>query len=238
MTHPEDLGALLGRALSATDPEGALRAITELRARLHELEGDQAGRCLQEGLTWKQIAAALGISRQAAHQRHRGTTTATKRKHAPINSVLVTGQARLAVRLARQEARRLGSALVGTEHVLLGVLRSGEHGAARVLRDLGLTLDEARVAAQPTLVAADAPQGSDADRTMTDYARSVLEQSLREAVDRGQGYIGVEHLLLALLREEDGGAARTLRELRIDPDEVRRRLAGAPEDQAGAGRAA
>lgn len=238
MPLPDELAGLLGRATGAAHPEDALRAIVELRGRLHELEGEQAGRWLQRGATWKQIAGALGISRQAAHQRHRGSPTTTRRRHAPMSSVLVTGQARLAVRLARHEARMLGAGLVGTEHVLLGVVRSREHRAARVLDELGFSLDDARAAAQPTLVADGPAKGSASDRTMTRYARSVLEQSLREAVGRGEGYIGVEHLLLALLREEHGGAARTLREMGIDPDEVRRRLAGPSDGYAGAERAA
>src|SRR6185312_984133 len=134
--------------------------------------------------------------------------------------------ARMAVRLGRQEARAMGSDVVGSEHLLLGVLRSGGHQAARVLNDLGVTLDDARAASQPTLVDGKAhvePAGKDG---ISGYARSVLEQSLREAIARGEGYIGVEHLLLALLREDVGGAARTLSELGVDADVVRERLAG------------
>ena len=120
----------------------------------------------------------------------------------------------------------MGSDVVGSEHLLLGVLRSGGHQAARVLNDLGVTLDDARAASQPTLVDGQGhaePVGKDG---ISGYARSVLEQSLREAMARGEGYIGVEHLLLALLREEVGGAARTLAELGVDADGVRERLAG------------
>src|SRR6185312_2247386 len=132
--------------------------------------------------------------------------------------------ARMAVRLGRQEARAMGSDVVGSEHLLLGVLRSGGHQAARVLNDLGVTLDDARAASQPTLVDGKAhvkPAGKDG---ISGYARSVLAQSLREAIARGEGYIGVEHLLLALLREDVGGAARTLSELGVDADEVRARI--------------
>ena len=118
----------------------------------------------------------------------------------------------------------MGSDQVGSEHLLLGILRSGDHRATRVLTDLGVTIDAARAAAQPTLVdgrSYEEPPGKDG---ISAYARSVLEQSLREAVSRGEGYIGVEHLLLALLREDQGGAARTLAGLGIDPRVVRERL--------------
>jgi ATP-dependent Clp protease ATP-binding subunit ClpC len=151
-----------------------------------------------------------------------------------MRTVLVTAPARMAVRLGRQEARAMGSDIVGSEHLLLGILRSGGARASRVLRDLGVSLDDARAAAQPTLIegrAHEEPAGKDG---ISAYARSVLEQSLREAVARGEGYIGVEHLLLALLREDAGGAARTLAELGVDPDVVRERLACAPHGPSAA----
>jgi hypothetical protein len=98
-----------------------------------------------------------------------------------------------------------------------------------------VSLDDARIAAQPTLVDGRPPDASGKDGSkdeskdgISTYARSVLEQSLREAVARGEAFIGPEHVLLALLREDVGGAARTLSQLGIDPDTVRRRLAVAP----------
>jgi ATP-dependent Clp protease ATP-binding subunit ClpC len=130
----------------------------------------------------------------------------------------------MAVRLARQEARAMGSSIVGTEHLLLGVMRSGDHRAARLLRELGISVDDARAAAQPTLIDGE-PRGEPAGKDgFSTYARSVLEQSLREAVARGDAHIGPEHLLLALLRDDSGGAARTIGELGIDPDALRERL--------------
>ena len=120
----------------------------------------------------------------------------------------------------------MGSDVVGSEHLLLGILRCGDQRAARVLAEMGVAIEDARIAAQPTLIDGQGhsePAGKDG---ISAYARSVLEQSLREAIARGEGHIGVEHLLLALLREEVGGAARTLAELGVDPDVVRERLAG------------
>jgi hypothetical protein len=221
------LGDLLRRAVGADDPDDALRAITVLRGELDRLERDHVACARVAGSAWSAIADALGITRQAAQKRHRGAAPSQTSGPAPIRTVLVTAPARMAVRLGRQEARALGSHVVGSEHLLLGVLRSGDHQAAKVLRDLGVSLDDARSAAQPTLVDGQPtePAGKDG---ISAYARSVLEQSLREAVARGEGFIGPEHLLLALLREDVGGAARTLSELGIDPDVVRRRLACAP----------
>jgi hypothetical protein len=227
-TGDRHLGDLLRRAVSPEDPDEALRAITVLRGELDRLERDAVACARVAGESWSTIAGALSITRQAAQKRHRGATPAPNAAPAPMRTVLVTAPARMAVRLGRQEARAMGSDIVGSEHLLLGILRSGGHQAARVLNALGVSLEDARAAAQPTLVDGKGhtePAGKDGIST---YARSVLEQSLREAIARGEGYIGVEHLLLALLREDVGGAARTLSELGVDPDAVRRRLACAP----------
>lgn len=224
-----DLADLLRRAVDTDDPDDALRAITVLRAELDRLERDAVSCARVAGSSWSSIADALSITRQAAQKRHRGATAArTTSAPAPMRTVLVTAPARMAVRLGRQEARAMGSALVGSEHLLLGILRSGDERAVKVLEDLGVTFDDARAAAQTTLVGGQPqlePPGKDG---ISSYARSVLEQSLREAVARGEGFIGVEHLLLALLREDAGGAARTLHELGVDADVVRERLACMP----------
>jgi hypothetical protein len=221
------LGDLLRRAVSSDDPDDALRAVTLLRGELDRLEREHVACARVAGSSWSAIADTLGITRQAAQKRHRGATPSQAAGPAPSRTVVVTAPARMAVRLGRQEARAMGADVVGSEHLLLGVLRSGDHAAAQVLREVGVSLEHARTAAQPTLVDGQPtePAGKDG---ISPYARSVLEQSLREAVARGEGFIGPEHLLLALLREDVGGAARTLAELGIDPDAVRRRLAPAP----------
>src|SRR3954464_5377638 len=194
-------GDLLRRAVSTDDPDDALRAVTALRGELDRLERDAVACARVAGASWSTIADALSITRQAAQKRHRGATPQqTAAGPAPMRTVLVTAPARMAVRLGRQEARAMGSDIVGSEHLLLGILRSGGHQAARVLNDLGVTLDDARAAAQPTLVDGKAPSEPAGKDGISAYARAVLEQSLREAIARGEGYIGVEHLLLALLR--------------------------------------
>jgi ClpA/ClpB-like protein len=221
-----DLGDLLRRSVDTQDPSDALRAITILRGELDRLERDAVACARVAGASWSTIADALTISRQAAQKRHRGVQGpgATPSTAEAVAAVLVTAPARMAVRLARQEARAMGGGIVGTEHLLIGVLRSGDHRAGRILQDMGISVDDARAAAQSTLVDG-APRGEPAGKDgFSTYARAVLEQSLREAVARGDAHIGPEHLLLALLRDDSGGAARTLGELGIDPDAVRERL--------------
>ena len=223
------LGDLLRRAVGTDDPDDALRAITTFRGELDRLERDAVACARVAGASWSAIADALNITRQAAQKRHRGTKQVAPEAasaSASVDTVLVTAPARMAVRMGRQEARAMGSDVVGSEHLLLGILRCGEQRAAKVLAEMGVAIEDARIAAQPTLIDGQGhsePAGKDG---ISAYARSVLEQSLREAIARGEGHIGVEHLLLALLREEVGGAARTLAELGVDPDVVRERLAG------------
>lgn len=233
---PDRLRDLVEHALRAPEPAASLRAVTALREELVAFERLQVARMLDAGGSFGEVGQALGISRQAAHRRYRdlaGVALADPRPApgAPRGRILVTSEARAAVNLAREEAGALGAGTVGSEHLLLGILRCDEAWMVGVLRT-EVSLDRARQCAQPTLVdgrpppappapVAPGPQGISA------YARAVFEQSLREAVRRGDGYIGVEHLLLASLGDPEGGACRTLDALGVDAAAVREALAAA-----------
>lgn len=138
----------------------------------------------------------------------------------------------------------MGARTVGSEHLLLGIIRGRSTTVAAMLEAEGVTLPEARRCAQPTLVdgapppppalpdpppaAASSPAGTPVEsgpRGISAYARAVFGQALREAVKRGDGYVGVDHLLLASLEDPSGGACRTLFELGLDPEDVRVSLA-------------
>jgi ATP-dependent Clp protease ATP-binding subunit ClpC len=108
---------------------------------------------------------------------------------------------------------------MGSEHLLLGILRAGDGVAATALRVHGVTLDGARAAAQPTL-ATDEPPADDRDSHVTAYARRVFNEALREAADRAH-VIGVADLLRAALRDPGGGACRTLDALSVNVEGVR-----------------
>jgi hypothetical protein len=233
---PTRLDDLFEHAMRADDPTAALRALQALREELDAFERLQVARALDAGASFGAVARAMGISRQAAHRRYRdlvgvelpedaGATPAER-----PGRVLVTSEARTAVSLAREEASLLGSGTVGSEHLLLGILRSRGTRAARCLEARGVTLAATRRCAQPTLVEgepppAPPPQVRPGPRGISAYARSVFEQSLKEAVRRGDGYIGVEHLLLAAVADPAGGACRTLAELGVDVDAVREEMA-------------
>jgi ATP-dependent Clp protease ATP-binding subunit ClpA len=112
---------------------------------------------------------------------------------------------------------------------LLGILRCRGNHAVQALNALGVTHEAARLFVQPTMPGltpdALAPGGEGDDRQgVTPHARRILEGSLREAVKRHEGYIGVEHLLLALLTDSRNGAVQTLEALKTTPKAIRRRL--------------
>eukprot|EP00894_Picocystis_sp_ML_P000166 jgi/Pico_ML_1/50683/g1850.t1 len=123
------------------------------------------------------------------------------------------------VMLAQEEARRLGHNFVGTEQILLGLIGEGTGIAAKVLKSMGVNLKEARVEVEKIIgrgsgfVAVEIP--------FTPRAKRVLELSLEEARQLGHNYIGSEHLLLGLLREGEGVAARVLENLGADPAKIR-----------------
>ena len=123
------------------------------------------------------------------------------------------------IMLAQEEARRLGHNFVGTEQILLGLIGEGTGVAAKVLKSLGVNLKDSRIEVEKIIgrgsgfVAVEIP--------FTPRAKRVLELSLEEARQLGHNYIGTEHLLLGLIREGEGVAARVLENLTIDLTKVR-----------------
>jgi hypothetical protein len=130
-----------------------------------------------------------------------------------------TDRARRVTVLAQDEARRLGHAYVGTEHLLLAVAREGTGVGARTLEGLGFTLDEVRRRVEDMAGRGDSQQQG--RLPFTAQAKRVLELSLREALQMGCNYIGSEHILLGLVHEGEGVAARVLTGLGTDLDHVR-----------------
>jgi len=131
-----------------------------------------------------------------------------------------TERVRKVMYLAREEAARLQHDYIGTEHLLLGVIREGEGIAATVLNNLGLDLDAIRQAVE-SMVAATGGTLPIGEIPFTPRAKRVLELSVDEARQLGHNYVGTEHLLLGLIREGEGVAARVLLELGVDRKKVR-----------------
>jgi len=131
-----------------------------------------------------------------------------------------TERVRKVMYLAREEAARLHHDYIGTEHLLLGILREGEGIAATVLNNLGLDLDAIRQAVE-SMVSASGGTMTIGEIPFTPRAKRVLELSVDEARQLGHNYVGTEHLLLGLIREGEGVAARVLLELGVDRKKVR-----------------
>jgi ATP-dependent Clp protease ATP-binding subunit ClpC len=130
-----------------------------------------------------------------------------------------TERARQVIVLAQDESRTLGRDFIGTEHILLGLLREEEGLAARVLESLDLTLEEVR--AQVVSIVGQGEAVATGQIPFTPRAKKVLELSLREALSLGHNYIGTEHVLLGLVRANEGVAARVLRDFGADAETIR-----------------
>jgi ATP-dependent Clp protease ATP-binding subunit ClpC len=130
-----------------------------------------------------------------------------------------TERARQAIVLAQEEARALKHTYIGTEHILLGLLSEGEGEAALVLESISVTYEEARDAV--LRIAGLGDEGGMKQLPFTPRAKRILELALREALALGHNYIGTEHLLLAIVRENEGVAAKILLDMEATPDKVR-----------------
>src|SRR5581483_1352102 len=130
-----------------------------------------------------------------------------------------TDRARKVVILAQEEARRLDHNYIGTEHILLGLIREGNGVAARTLESLEISLDAVRQ--QVEEIIGQGQQAPSGHIPFTPRAKKVLELSLRESQQLGHTYIGTEHILLGLIREGDGVAAQVLVKLGADLNRVR-----------------
>jgi ATP-dependent Clp protease ATP-binding subunit ClpC len=134
----------------------------------------------------------------------------------------------MVVVLAQDEARRLEHDYIGTEHILLGLLRVEEGLAAQVLESLDITVEEVR--AQVVRLIGRGDEVTTGQIPLTPHAKKVLELALREALSLRHDYIGTEHVLLAIVREDGGVAARVLLDLGAGAEKIRteiiRMLAG------------
>ena len=133
-----------------------------------------------------------------------------------------TERARRAVVLAQEEARKLDHGYIGTEHLLLGLIREDEGVAAKALEALGISLKAVREQVVARVGRGRRPPSGHIP--FTDRAKRVLELSLRESGQLGHRYIGTEHILLAIVRAGDGVAAQVLTELGADPGRVREQV--------------
>jgi hypothetical protein len=232
--------------------EQLLRVAMETRDRLlelqHEAERARAdhhhaiGRLHAAGGSMREIAESLGLSHQRIHQiidagGPDGSDDARKsllgrlaRRRAGRGPgardavARFAGDAREALQLAQEEARALNHNYIGTEHIMLGLLRVEQGLAARILASLGVRLDQIRAGLAQRLFGRPAEPPPSGPSGMTPRSKRVLEFALKEANAQRSVHVRSEHLLLGIARVRDGLAARVLREFGVGEEAVRRRL--------------
>ena len=153
-----------------------------------------------------------------------------------MNGYNFTERVRKVLAMAREEAARLHHEYVGTEHILLGLIREGEGVAAAVLQHLNVELEEIQQKIEETVKKGKAAQATGPDLPYTSRAKKVLELAMGEARELGHSYVGTEHLLLGLLREEKGIAAQVLADANVSLEAARAetlRLLGGTETTQG-----
>lgn len=129
-----------------------------------------------------------------------------------------TERARRAIILAQEEAQRLGNNYIGTEHLLLGIISEGESVAAKVLENLDISLEKVR--GEVEAIVGRGSSSARGEMVFTPRAKRVIELAFEEARKLGHNYIGTEHLLLGLVKEQEGVAARVLHSLGVNPQKI------------------
>jgi hypothetical protein len=178
------------------------------------------------GCSWSQIGTTLGVTKQAAQQRHSALRSLIGKFRGGVESALTRGMftrftpaARRVVVLAQEQARGLRHNYIGTEHLLLGVLAESDGVGAQALAGAGITLDAARAGVeQLTGCGQKTPSGH---VPFTPRSKKVLELALRESHHLGHNYIGTEHILLGLLREGHGVGAQVIAATGTQPAQLR-----------------
>ncbi len=208
-----DLIARLGEELPDAND---LARISEARLRAQTLSdlGDQlvdhyVGKARRAGASWSEIGDAIGVSKQAAQQRH---TPAAFERFTDLN--------RHSIVLAQEAARTHKHDSIGTEHILLALLGEPRGLAYEVL--MAKTESEERIRA--AIEEAMPPPGTKALRGHIPFrpeSKEAIEQALRASADLGHDWVGTEHMLLGLIRVEQSPAAQILRNLGFTSDELR-----------------
>jgi hypothetical protein len=210
----------------------AVRISEHLGELADHLIGHFVDQARRTGASWTEIGQSMGVTKQAAQKRFVPRDTDWQNLLADAFQAhpfsRFTPRARRALTAAEEEARALRHDQIVPEHLALGLLHEPEGLAARAMAELGVTPEAAREALVATLAAlppaalAPAGAGEPAGKIpLTPRARKVLELTLREALLFGHNYIGTEHLLLAVLDDEEGSGGGALTGLGISKERAR-----------------
>lgn len=218
---------------SGDEPLEQLATAARVRDELHELAEALLDHFVEQardaGCSWSQIGSALGVSKQAAQQRHTASRSVARRLLGRLSGPprrgrgpffgRFTDRARAVVVLAQEEARSFNHNYLGTEHILLGLLREEEGVAAKALASMGVSMGNVRD--QVREIIGEGPTPPAGRIPFTPRAKKALELALRESRALHHDYLGTEHILLGLLRGADGVAVQILERLGVDYDRSR-----------------
>jgi hypothetical protein len=146
------------------------------------------------------------------------------REKVEVPSLEVSERPQSVVVLAQQEARHFNHNYIGTEHLVLGLLREDEGVAARALTSLNVTLDDVREQVE-SIVGTYREGGTGDQAPFSPRSKKALKLALREALQRGHSYVGSEHILLGLVRKPESLGSQILLNLGVDPKKVREKVA-------------
>ena len=213
----QDLVKAVRDEVADGDPLGQLARAAELSAELNTL-GDRlldhfVFQCRQAGMSWADLSAALGVSKQAAHKRFTGTTPNFQR---------FTVKARDAVQGSVDRARSLGHDTVGTEHLLVAMFTSTDSLAVIALGRLGVRQED--VLERLLEIEPSRPEQPTGAIPFDAQAKEALRGAVDEAINLGHNYVGTEHLLLALHGRPDYTSAHILGALGQNSESVRSAL--------------
>ena len=212
------------------EPEGvAARTLSNLGADPEAVRREVVGRLGEASRP--ETREAPGRLERTREVLRRSFSRQPREDQTPLHKL--TGHGRRVVALARDEARRFNHNYVGTEHLLLGLLADRESVAAQALSSLNVTLDEVR--GQVESIVGYGEEGTGAQAPFTPRAKKILQLAERESLRLGDDFIGAEHVLLGLVRETEGVAARVFLNLDVDPDEIRREVVMRLPDRAREG---
>ena len=216
---------------------GAVAMSEELAGLADELVGRFVEEARKAGCSWTQVGAQLGVTKQAAQQRFVpmgwGRGWRPPRRWSRVGAAAQAGagpferftdRARKAVVAAQEEARRLGHNYIGTEHLLLGILGDATSVGAKAATALGLSLEGGRAKVEEIIGPGPGPVPAAVPAPFTPRAKKAFELALRAALELHHNYIGTEHLLIGLARDEKGVAAEVLRSVGADDVAIREKV--------------
>jgi hypothetical protein len=244
---PVRLDELIGYVRShegtALDHVSAAVRISEHLGELADhLIGHFVDQARKTGASWTEIGQSMGVTKQAAQKRFVPKASSAENLLGDAFQDHLfsrfTPRAKRTVTAAMEEAREHRHGFIGTEHLALGLLDQPEALAAKAIWALGVTPEGARQALVAALPPATGDEPASGQVPFTPRAKKVLELALREALHLGHNYIGTEHILLAVLAEEDGIGARALTGLGVTKEGVREWLIPVLEQLAEAKRQA